>query len=173
MAIIKPNNNTLSSITALPAAISTGKVLQVQSLYTANQQTTTSTSFIDVTGMSKSIIPSSTSNKVLVNICFYAAAIPSSKPYFRLMRDSTNLATISQDSITSTFAVANPSSPDTDRDGETFGFTFLDSPNSSSSVTYKLTMATGNSSYTAYFGRRDINTNTNQGATITLMEIAE
>ncbi len=29
MAIIKPNNNTISAITALPAAISTGKVLQV------------------------------------------------------------------------------------------------------------------------------------------------
>ena len=108
MAIIKPNNNTLSSITALPAAISTGKVLQVQSLYTANQQTTTSTSFFDVTGMSKSIIPSSTSNKVLVNICFYAAAIPSSKPYFRLMRDSTNLATISQDSICLLYTSPSP-----------------------------------------------------------------
>ena len=31
MAIIKPNNNTISAITALPAAISTGKVLQVVS----------------------------------------------------------------------------------------------------------------------------------------------
>ena len=29
MAIIKPNNNTISAITALPAAIPTGKVLQV------------------------------------------------------------------------------------------------------------------------------------------------
>ena len=29
MAIIKPNNNTISAITALPAAITTGKVLQV------------------------------------------------------------------------------------------------------------------------------------------------
>ena len=149
-----------------------GKVLQVQSLFTDNQQTTTSTSFVDVTGMSQNITPSSSSSKVLVNVCFYAAAIPSSKPFFRLMRDSTNIATISQDSITSTFAVSNPQSPDTDRDGESFGFTFLDSPSSSSSITYKLTMATGNSSYTAYFGRRDINTNTNQGASITLMEIA-
>jgi hypothetical protein len=30
MAIIKPNNNTLSAITALPAAITTGKILQVK-----------------------------------------------------------------------------------------------------------------------------------------------
>ena len=31
MAIIKPNNNTISAITALPAAIPTGRVLQVVS----------------------------------------------------------------------------------------------------------------------------------------------
>ena len=29
MSIIKPNNNTISAITALPANITTGKVLQV------------------------------------------------------------------------------------------------------------------------------------------------
>jgi len=29
MAIIKPNNNTISAITALPAAIPTGKINQV------------------------------------------------------------------------------------------------------------------------------------------------
>ena len=29
MAIIKPNNNTISAITSLPAAIPTGKILQI------------------------------------------------------------------------------------------------------------------------------------------------
>ena len=46
MAIIKPNNNTISAITALPAAISTGKILQtVTAVDTAHRQTT-STSFV-------------------------------------------------------------------------------------------------------------------------------
>ena len=31
MSIIKPNNNTISAITALPAAITTGKILQIVS----------------------------------------------------------------------------------------------------------------------------------------------
>ena len=41
MSIIKPNNNTISAITALPAAISTGRVLQVVtgSPYTKVQNT--------------------------------------------------------------------------------------------------------------------------------------
>ena len=50
MAIIKPNNNTISAITALPAAISTGKVLQVTDLTTiTSEQTLSSNSYADLT----------------------------------------------------------------------------------------------------------------------------
>ena len=54
MAIIKPNNNTISAITALPAAITTGKVLQVVNNWndTANSS---STSYADVFGSDLSI----------------------------------------------------------------------------------------------------------------------
>ena len=48
MAIIKPNNNTLSAITALPAAITTGKVLQVVQATDTTELSTTSTSLVDV-----------------------------------------------------------------------------------------------------------------------------
>ena len=66
MAIIKPNNNTISAITALPAAISTGKVLQVvQASFESSATSTTSTSFV-ATGLDVSITPSSSSSKVLV-----------------------------------------------------------------------------------------------------------
>ena len=64
MAIIKPNNNTLSSITALPAGVG-GKVLQVvQTEKTDTFSSTTFNSWTDITGMSVSITPSSTSNKI-------------------------------------------------------------------------------------------------------------
>ena len=43
MAIIKPNNNTISAITALPAAISTGKILQAATQVNSVAQATTST----------------------------------------------------------------------------------------------------------------------------------
>ena len=71
MAIIKPNNNTISAITALPAAITTGRVLQVVQGNTATQ-VAHSTSYAD-TGLTASITPSSSSNKVLIMIqqhCF-------------------------------------------------------------------------------------------------------
>ena len=67
MAIIKPNNNTISAITALPAAIPTGKVLQVVHAHTATVASSSSTSYAD-TGLTASITPSATSSKVIVII---------------------------------------------------------------------------------------------------------
>ena len=45
MAIIKPNNNTLSAITGLPAAIATGKVLQIQKQTTTGEINSTSSTY--------------------------------------------------------------------------------------------------------------------------------
>ena len=161
----------MALITLNKLALPTGSVMQVESLFTANQQTTTSTSFVDVTGMSQTITPSSTSNKILVTCSFFAGSIPSANPYYRLLRGSTILGQISNNSVNMTFFGINPQSPDTDRAGDTVTLTFLDSPASTSEQTYKLQFRTSNGSYTAYFGRRDIDTQTNAGSGITLQEI--
>jgi hypothetical protein len=65
MAIIKPNNNTISAITALPAAIPTGKVLQVVHGSTSTAVTSSSSTEV-TTNLTAQITPSSTSNKILV-----------------------------------------------------------------------------------------------------------
>ena len=64
MAIIKPNNNTMSAITALPAGVG-GKVLQVVTSTTSSNVITTSTSFVDI-NLSLNITPSATSSKIYV-----------------------------------------------------------------------------------------------------------
>jgi hypothetical protein len=64
MAIIKPNNNTISAITALPAGVG-GKVLQVVNTTGTTQRTTNNTTFTGP-GYSLSITPSSTSSKILI-----------------------------------------------------------------------------------------------------------
>jgi len=71
MAITRLNNNSITSITALPSAITTGKVLQVVNGSTNYSENSTSTSFIDVNSASStawetSITPSSTASKILV-----------------------------------------------------------------------------------------------------------
>jgi hypothetical protein len=69
MAIIKPNNNTMSAVTAagLPTLagsnMPSGTVLQVVSARPAVQVSTTSTSFV-ATGTKVSITPSATSSKI-------------------------------------------------------------------------------------------------------------
>jgi hypothetical protein len=65
MAIITLNNNSLSSVTSLPAAISTGKVLQVVEDTSIASFSTTSTSVSD-TNYSITITPSATSSKIIV-----------------------------------------------------------------------------------------------------------
>jgi hypothetical protein len=65
MAIITLNNNSLSSVTSLPAAIATGKVLQVVTSTNSTNINTTGGSFV-TTNHSLSITPSSSSNKVLL-----------------------------------------------------------------------------------------------------------
>jgi hypothetical protein len=64
MAIITLNNNSLSAITGLPAGVG-GKVLQVVST-TYSTQTDSSASGYVATGLTASITPSSTSNKILI-----------------------------------------------------------------------------------------------------------
>ena len=65
MAIITLNNNSLSSVTSLPAGIPTGKVLQVVTSTHSTSTSTTSTSYVS-TNLDASITPSSSSNKILV-----------------------------------------------------------------------------------------------------------
>ena len=66
MALTKINNNTLSAITGLPAGVG-GKVLNVVTVAkTDTFASSTAGSFTDITGMSATITPSSTSSKILV-----------------------------------------------------------------------------------------------------------
>ena len=62
MAIIKPNNNTISAITALPASIATGKI--VKAAYAVSTTVVTPSSATVITSLS--FTPTSSSNKVLL-----------------------------------------------------------------------------------------------------------
>lgn len=70
MAIIKPNNNTISAITALPAAIPTGKVLQVVETTVSGQVSFNSSTYTDYSNATLNITPSSTSSKIILDVKF-------------------------------------------------------------------------------------------------------
>ena len=162
MSIIKPNNNTISAITALPAAISTGKVLQVVNATNSTQITMSTGSYTWTDNISLAITPSSTSSKILiVGAQNLAAGINDRYMNGTFFRDSTNLGHyqfgISGGSLTvnGTFISAN------------WGASYLDSPSSSSEITYYMKGAAQSVSGGSMF----INVNGSH-ANLTLMEIA-
>jgi len=147
------NNTSISNVTALPAGVG-GKVLQVVTATNSTASDTTSTSFTS-SGLEASITPSSTSNKILVitSNSVEAAGTSGFSSYFSIYRDSTNLGDLSMGFgvIYSGISIVNP--------------TILDSPSTTSSVTYKFMGRTQSASTTTYFQRY------NALGTITLLEI--
>ena len=135
-------NASLGAVTALPAAIPTGKVLQVvQATKTDTQDFTLATGTLsDVTGLSASITPSSSSNKVLVMFTVHMGQNSggSAMAFINIDRggsnifiaDTTGSRRVGTSSVgidlnsTYTLKIANQS--------------YLDSPNTTSATTYKL-----------------------------------
>ena len=132
MAIIKPNNNTLSAITALPTGLG-GKVLQVVGATSTNETTTTSTSYQAVTD-GVSITPSATSSKVLLFANFETSGTDSAiRVATSFFRDSTEVTGGSR--LAQRTAAGNTTSAATP---DQMSMVFLDSPSTTSQVTYKI-----------------------------------
>jgi hypothetical protein len=168
MAIIKPNNNTISAITALPAGISTGKVLQVVFATTTNTGLlTTSTSYVD-SGLSASITPSSTSNKILITFCHNvildATITDDFRGDVRIVRGSTEIAEFEDAKLNR----ATGGSASYVRSAVQSSFQHLDTPSTTSATTYKTQFRAGGGSG-ARFG---IESAGNCRSNVILMEIA-
>ena len=171
MAIIKPNNNTLSSITALPTGLG-GKVLQVVQTNKTDTFTTTSTSFTDVTGLSVSITPSSSSNKILIIVDLQVGTDNDSQAMFNLVRGSTSINL--GDASSSRTQCFNEQGSGEDYHQQSASTHFLDSPSTTSATTYKVQMrVTGG---THCLNRSDADANASSEArttsSITVMEVS-
>ena len=87
------NDTSIGNITALPAAIATGKVLQVVSTVKTDTFSSTSTSFTDVTGMSVAITPSASNSKVLIIATLNVGNDTNDRwSAYRLLRGSTGIS---------------------------------------------------------------------------------
>jgi len=174
MAIIKPNNNTISAITALPAGISTGKVLQVASVNFGGDTSSSSSSSTKVaTNFEVSLTPSSTSNKILVHIGGGNAYINDNREMkvkiFRKIGSGT-LAQMTANDVDGTSSIIGYIMRAIEYGGQMqipHSFNYLDSPNTTSSVTYApyFNSQTGNA---VYFNTPDSG---NWNVNLTIMEI--
>jgi len=158
MAIIKPNNNTISAITALPAGVG-GKVLQVVQGTTSTPVSSTSDTFAD-TGVTANITPSSTSNKIFIMVTLCGVEKRSNcLSRHRLLKDGSQLALYNN---------LSPYDNTGDRKTDQNSFNYLDSPSSTSQLTYKV-------QYSLYPGGGSGTTlvcNNDSISTITLLEIS-
>jgi hypothetical protein len=114
-----------------------GSVLQVvQTVKTDTYSAAPGNSWVDITGLSVSITPSSASNKVMIFLSVHGST--GNLSYIRLLRDSTAVGVGETSGSRVSCTVGNFShAGDTNRCYE-WGTNFLDSPATTSAITYKL-----------------------------------
>lgn len=153
---------TGSSGQSIPkAALPTGSVLQVVQGTLTTQFSSTSTSFVD-TGLSATITPTASSSKILISFTSQVLMqVNGALIAADIYKNGSSLSGESTYGYVYLYtAGAQPTAP--------LVFEYLDSPATTSALTYKI-YARSNNSTTWYFGGSG---SPNVKATITLMEIA-
>ena len=158
MAIITLNNNSLSSVTALPAGVG-GKVLQVVQ---AKKNSTTNISGDGAIGLSQSITPSSSSNKILVMVNLDGVTLNTDNDYGQFELKLSNGTKLRD------FAYPYGWNSNDNGVGTTPSMTWLHEPNTTSQLTYEV-------HFNSISGTVEVSVNRDeydQASTLTLMEIA-
>ena len=160
---------------ALVGKLPAGTVLQVVQATTDTQQSTASTSFVDVTGLSASITPTSSTNKILIRYRVSgSSSLGNNMNAFQILRDSTAVGNGAQGaSRVKCHSVVRGQYSDGNPWWTTAG-EYLDSPATTSAITYKIQYKVDLG--TCYVNRDPSNGDTANYASplseITLMEIA-
>jgi len=169
---------TGSSGQSIPkAALPTGSVLQVVQTVKSDTFSMSSTTFADITGLSVSITPTSSSSKILVlfSATVGIAQISAYSGGVRLVRGSTSIY-VGDANGSRTQASGWVWNGSSTYNMYVLSGSFLDSPATTSSTTYKLQLASGYSGQLVYINRDPNNNDVNYTGVvpsqITLMEIA-
>ena len=160
------------------ALAGSGGVLQVVTVNKLDTFTLSSTTFTDVTGLSVSITPTSSSSRILI---FGSVFMGSNGDfaYIRLMRDSTAIdigdAAGSRPRVTGDMGYVDATNQPYNA-GQT-PIAYIDSPATTSAVTYKIQLRSGSSAFAVYINRtaadRDTANYDSRGpSNLVLMEIA-
>ena len=152
----------------------TGSVLQTVSTFKNDEFSRQGNSEADITGMNVTITPSSTSSKILILVSMTVSSGQISGCSFNLKRGDTAIGVGTGSQTAKTFAYDGGGS-DSNR-ATTVHFHYLDSPSSTSALTYKITLEMFNASNTFRLNRNGSaggqSYDDNFGSSITAMEIA-
>ena len=147
-----------------------GGIVQVKCTTKQDMFSTSSTSFVDITGLNVSITPKFSTSKMLVTVHVFASCEDASM--LRLMFDSTavgNGTASDQDANHQGFAMVRQ---DDGNLGSGYGIQLLHTPGDTSSHTYKIQGRATNSSYALGINRRIDNQNYSLSSSISVMEVS-
>lgn len=159
-AVAGTNTLTLPAQTGtVLTTASTGTILQVLNFTNGTYQTSSSSTYVD-TSVSLAITPKFSTSKILVLVHLNDVLKVSSDTYagLRLLRNSTTILTFASGASYTQSTATNTTGA---------GCTYLDSPATTSAVTYKIQFASLNNTGTVQF-----NSSGAISSTMTLMEIA-
>jgi hypothetical protein len=149
-----------------------GTVLQVQSFSLTGQTVVSSTTWTDLTGLSATITPKSSSSKIYVNLSIQAyfttgSGTGNSGGGVRLLRNGSVVMQSGSSDSSGSYQIYNSSGGNI---SSVINIQHLDSPATTSVVTYSLQGHSYSSSITTYFNPNPAQNNAK--CVITLMEIA-
>jgi hypothetical protein len=157
MAISQINSNSLASGVPASSNMPTGSVLQVVQTVFSSQSSTTGTTFVN-TGMSVSITPKFSTSKVLLLSNLGGIYSGSSNTYSlqRIQRNGSTIVTF--DGISGYSSTGSST-------GGACSITYLDSPATTSAISYVLQISSSGSGQISW-------ANSSLNSTLTAMEIA-
>ena len=147
-----------------------GGIVQVKCTTKQDMFSTSSTSFVDITGLNVSITPKFSTSKMLVTVHVFASCEDASM--LRLMFDSTavgNGTASDQDANHQGFAMVRQ---DDGNLGSGYGIQLLHTPGDTSSHTYKIQGRATSSSYSLGINRRIVIQIYSLSSSISVMEVS-
>ena len=167
-----------SSAVTRPKIGFAGAVLQVVSTTKTDTFSTTASVFTDVTGLSVSITPTSSSSKILITLSMtIAGQNANGGAIYKFVRGSTDICVGDLAGSRPQASGGTPYISDANV-YNTISGSFLDSPATTSSTTYKIQVVGANAGGGVYVNRTQTDTNASNfynsrtASTITVMEIA-
>lgn len=168
--------NSIVPLDGLPAGASGGGIIQVVSTTKTDtfSSATSSSAFIDVTGLSVNITPRSTSNKILIYSTVHITGASAADRFgIRLVRDSTAIAIA--DAASNRVRASASTINDSTSELHNLNIMHLDSPSTTSATTYKI-QCTNESNRNVYINissaDQDSNTVFRTVSSITAMEVS-
>jgi len=166
MSTLRVNNMT--NVGGSGPTYAPGHIIQVQSVTKVNDWTTSSTSYVDVTGLSVDITPKSANSKIIVIATVSGSQVTANDGTFQMLRGATPIGNGTFGSSANGFAQVSSSYPNAIVNNN---ITYLDSPASTSTQTYKI-QGKANGSGTLCVNRRGVDGAFGTSSSITVMEVA-